>query len=221
MIDKAEIVVLDKKRRWKGPRGLLGLLVPIDSIETHPRNPRRGNLDAIARSLDAFGQTKTIAVQNSTGYVVAGNHTRLAALERLGWTHVAAVRQSFSDAEAIDYLLSDNRSSDLGTYDDDGLLALLDESAQRGTLELTGYVADDLATLAAAANPVPDSDPPAPAPTPGLDRDSDSVTVEELLYTAADRDAFKRFARMLRREGGLDSNAAAVLRAMRESAERL
>jgi ParB-like chromosome segregation protein Spo0J len=41
--------------------------VPIDSIQTHPRNPRGGDIAAIAASLRRFGQQKPVVAQKSTG----------------------------------------------------------------------------------------------------------------------------------------------------------
>lgn len=64
-----------------------------------------------------FGQRKPIVLQASTGYVVAGNHLVQAA-RALHWTEVAANVQEMDDAEATAFMLADNRTSDLGGYDD-------------------------------------------------------------------------------------------------------
>src|SRR5437899_784082 len=68
---------------------LQGLAVPIDSIELHPRNPRKGDVPAVTESLRRFGQRKPIVVQAGTRYVVAGNHLLMAA-RALRWTDIAA-----------------------------------------------------------------------------------------------------------------------------------
>ena len=39
---------------------LRSLLVPIESLELHPRNPRRGDVAAVAASLRRFGQQKPV-----------------------------------------------------------------------------------------------------------------------------------------------------------------
>lgn len=108
--------------------GLEGLAVPIDNLQPDPDNARRGDVGAIRRSLNAFGQRKPVVVKKTgadaqgrpTGVVIAGNHTYLAATE-LGWTHIAAV---FTDDDAVTaraYALADNRTGELASWDQDRL----------------------------------------------------------------------------------------------------
>ena len=124
------------------------MLVPIDSLTQHPRNARHGNIEAISASLARFGQLKPVVVQRSTGYVVAGNHLLRAALA-LGWQHLAANVVELDDATAQAYMLADNRTADLGTYDEALLSAILAEQASAGNLAGTGYTADDVDELLA------------------------------------------------------------------------
>ncbi len=127
---------------------LTALVVPIASLTLFPNNPRRGNLEAISDSLRRFGQLRPVVVQRSTGYLVAGNHLVRAATA-LGWRHVAAAVVELDDASAAAFLLADNRSTDLGTYDDALLAALLEEQAAAGNLAGTGYRQDDIDELVA------------------------------------------------------------------------
>jgi site-specific DNA-methyltransferase (adenine-specific) len=129
---------------------LLGLAVPIDSVELHPRNPRRGDVAAVTESLRRFGQKKTVVVQASTRYVVAGNHLVQAA-RALHWTEIAANVQDMDDAEATAFMLADNRTSDLGGYDDALLAAIIAEQAAADNLAATGYDDDAVAALLRAA----------------------------------------------------------------------
>jgi len=129
---------------------LQSLAVPLSTVELHPRNPRLGDVEAVAASLRRFGQQKPIVVQRSTGYVVAGNHIVRAA-QSLGWTEIAANVIELDDATATAYMLADNRTSDLGGYDDALLAAILAETAAADNLAATGYNADDVAALVAAA----------------------------------------------------------------------
>jgi DNA modification methylase len=133
--------------------------VPIASIELHPRNPRIGDVAAIAASLRRFGQRRPVLVQASTRFVVAGNHLLRAARE-LGWTEIAAVIEELDDATAIAYMLADNRTSDLGGYDDALLAAILAEQAAADNLAATGYDPADVAALLRAAG-LDDRDPDA------------------------------------------------------------
>ena len=139
---------------------LQALAVPIESMELHPRNPRSGDVEAVADSLDRFGQQKPIVVQASTRYVVAGNHL-LRAARSLGWTEIAANVVEMDDATAIAYMLADNRTADLGSYDDDLLAAILAEQAAADNLAATGYDPDDVAALLRAAGRVDERDPDA------------------------------------------------------------
>ena len=153
-----------------GPRiapALQSLVVPIESITLHPRNPRIGDVEAVAASLRRFGQQKPIVVQASTRYVVAGNHLVRAA-QKLGWTSIAANVEDMDDATAIGYMLADNRTADLGSYDDALLAAILAEQTAAGNMAATGYDPADVAALLRAAglderdpDVVPDLPPPA------------------------------------------------------------
>lgn len=98
--------------------------IPLSSLSAHPRNPRRGNIPAIAESLAINGQYRPIVVQLSTRFVLAGNHTAEAA-RRLGWTEIVGVWADVDDDEALRILLADNRTADLATYDQAALDAIL------------------------------------------------------------------------------------------------
>jgi DNA modification methylase len=141
------------------------LAVPIDSIEPHPQNSRVGNVDAISASLRRFGQLKPVVVQASTMLVVAGNHLWRAA-RSLGWTEIAANVEAMDDATATAYMLADNRTADLGSYDYDLLAAMLAEEEAAGNLLATGYDADDVAALLRAAGLSDERDPDAVSDLP-------------------------------------------------------
>ncbi len=146
---------------------LRSLAVPIGSVTPHPRNPRRGDVEAITASLERFGQQKPLVVQRSTMFVVAGNHL-LRAARALGWSEIAANLVDLDDATATAYLLADNRTSDLGAYNDTLLAAILAEEAASANLAGTGYDADTVEALLAAAGlrdpRDPDEAPDLPAP---------------------------------------------------------
>jgi hypothetical protein len=128
---------------WTGDAALTPLLVDIATVDYWPGNPRQGDVGAIVESLRRFGQLKPIVVQDSSGYVVAGNHV-LAAAHALGWSAIAVVRSPLSDADARAFLVADNRLSELGTYDEVALTELLRELAVSGDLVATGYDGDDV-----------------------------------------------------------------------------
>jgi len=130
---------------WRGADELRALLVPTSELRPHPRNARRGDLDAICLSLERFGQQRPVLALPS-GPIVAGNHTYMATVA-LDWTHVACVRSDLSDDEAEAYLVADNRTADLGTYDEHALAELLRPQYDADTLLGTGYSRDAVERL--------------------------------------------------------------------------
>lgn len=147
---------------------LQSLNVPIDSVVPHPQNPNSGDVGAISLSLEQFAQYAPIVVQRSTGFIVKGNHTYLAA-RALGWREIAANVMDLDDTQALAVLIGDNRHSELGTRDQDALAVLLTELAEADALNGTGYDGDDVdALLAELAGPTvgqtdPDAVPEPPA----------------------------------------------------------
>jgi len=123
------------------------LSTPIETLTTHPRNIRQGDIGAICQSLAAHGQYRPIVVQRSTGHILAGNHTYQAA-RSLGWSHIAATYVECDDEQALRILLVDNRANDLATYDDTALSELLQELAATDLgLDGTLFDGDALDTL--------------------------------------------------------------------------
>lgn len=127
------------------------LTIPIDQVRPRKGNPRRGDIDAIAESLTRNGQYRPIVVNKATSEILAGNHT-YAAARRLGWAHVAVTFVDVDEDQAARIVLADNRTADLGHYDDD-LLADLLRSLDGGDLTGTGYDQDDLDALLATPAP--------------------------------------------------------------------
>jgi ParB-like chromosome segregation protein Spo0J len=138
--------ILPEGVHWHGPASLIPLLVPVESINRWPGNPRQGDVGAISLSLRRFGQQKSIVVQESSRNGAAGNHLRDAALA-LNWTHIAATISPLDDREAEAYVIADNRTAELGSYDEDLLGELLGKLAREGNLSATGYDKSDVDTF--------------------------------------------------------------------------
>lgn len=130
------------------PDTLKDLRVPISGLKPYGENPRRGNVDVIVESLSHHGQYRPIVVRAKTFEVLAGNHT-LAAAKQLGWSEIAATFVDVSDDQAARIVLVDNRSADLGSYDDDTLIALLGSVED---LVGTGYSDTDVLDLSELAS---------------------------------------------------------------------
>jgi ParB-like chromosome segregation protein Spo0J len=132
------------------------LLKPIDSAKPDPRNARihpQPNLEAIKRSLEAYGQRKPIVVNNSTGIIEAGNGLWQAAKE-LGWTEIAMVRVEDDENNASGYAIMDNQSALLAEWDLPVLKDIL-EGLDSGAfdMDLTGFDEKAIEDLMTQFNP--------------------------------------------------------------------
>lgn len=136
--------------------------VPVGDLAEHPDNPRRGQDDAVAESIEENDFFGAILVQKSTKLIVAGN-TRFRAMRDAGAVTIPGFWVDCDDVEAKRILLADNRVGDLAFYQDDQLLALLQEIAEEsGSIKGTGYddYAMDLLALGLAEIVVPEMEPP-------------------------------------------------------------
>ncbi|NBO54510.1 MAG: DNA modification methylase, partial [Actinobacteria bacterium] len=112
-------------------------------MKGYDKNPRKGNIAAIAESLEVNKQYRPIVVQKSTNKILAGNHTWQAA-KKLGWTKIAVVFVDVDDEGAKRIVLADNRTNDLADYDTAILAELLKDL---GSSSGTGYSAQDMETI--------------------------------------------------------------------------
>jgi ParB-like chromosome segregation protein Spo0J len=128
---------------------LAGLAVPIDRLRPLEGNPRRGDVQAVARSLKRFGQRKPV-VARTDGTVIAGNHVLAAALE-LGWPELAVSWADDDDATAKAFALADNRTAELGAFDLGDLAAMAAEvhAVDPALLLAASYTEEDLNALLA------------------------------------------------------------------------
>jgi ParB-like chromosome segregation protein Spo0J len=185
---------------WRGEEALRPLLVPVGELRLLPANPNRhpdGSIEAIAGSLERFGQQKAVVVGRD-GTVAAGNGTLEAAC-RLGWTHLAAVRSSLSPLELLAYGVADNETARWSERDE-AITARLIRSLETADVPLAGLgLSDDqIRAMLGGVDPDPGDDPdgdggdppPRPEPSAGVGRPIE-LTAEE----RADVDAAVRWAR--------------------------
>jgi|TARA_B100001094_G_scaffold56493_1_gene51982 site-specific DNA-methyltransferase (adenine-specific) len=125
---------------------LQSLAINIDKLSFLEGNPRQGDVEAVAKSYKQFGQRKPI-VATTNHVVIAGNH-QLAAARQLGWDEIAVVITDDDELTAKAFALADNRTAELGSYDDDLLADLLSEvSSVPELMDSTGFSEDDLFDL--------------------------------------------------------------------------
>jgi site-specific DNA-methyltransferase (adenine-specific) len=109
--------------------------VPLTSLTPDSQNARKHNkrnLDAIAASLNKFGQRKPIVVTHD-GTVIAGNGT-LEAATSLGWKEISIARapEDWDDNTVRAYALADNQTGALAEWDDEILNTALEDLTSEG-----------------------------------------------------------------------------------------
>src|SRR5699024_3837545 len=131
--------------------------LPITELNLYDRNPRMVDVQAIKASMLANGIFRPIVVNRGThtgkpNQVLAGNHS-LKAMRELTednpddtrWSMVNVWMVDVDEEHAAKIVLADNRTADLGSYDNEELIGLME--GLQGDLDGTGYDEDDLAIL--------------------------------------------------------------------------
>ena len=138
-----------KKSKAVSKNALTVEFIPVAVLHADDKNVREHserNLDAIKASLAKFGQQKPIVIDEQN-VVIAGNGTLVAA-KSLGWNEIAVVRSSLSQTEATAFAIADNRTSELASWNLDGLdLALRDLSSVGVDLIDIGFSSGDISDL--------------------------------------------------------------------------
>ena len=181
---------------------LIPLLVPKDDVTAHPRNARNGDIEAIAESIQTNGCYRPVIAQRSSGHILAGNHTYYALLS-LGAAQIPVVWVECDDVAATRILLADNRTADLGNYDNGLLVDLLDDLAGHDSLMGTGYLDSDLRELhklLEEETPIESQDPDYGWPVLHLRVHPSARTAFYGMTDAQDNDA-DRFVALLRKAG--------------------
>lgn len=113
-------------------------MTSLADIKPYERNPRiipQAAVDAVARSIQAFGFRQPIVVDRN-GVILAG-HTRYKAAQQLGLTEVPVVWQAdITDVQARGYRIADNKVAELSAWDRDALDLEVRELADLGDTDL-------------------------------------------------------------------------------------
>ncbi len=127
----------------------------ISSLKPHPENPRFGDIGAIAESIKRNGWFGSVVAQVSTRYILAGNH-RVMAAQSLGMSKVPVFWVDCDEIRAKAILIAENRTNQLASWDEDGLSKILEELANAGELQATGFDGDDVDAILASVDDRPD-----------------------------------------------------------------
>jgi hypothetical protein len=140
------------------------VLVPLDDLRAHPRNPKAHKTAAIGASVGRFGFVEPIVVDGRTGLMVSG-HGRAETLRGLrdgggelpegcalgdegAWlVPVMTGWASRDDGEALALLLALNRAGELGGWDAIALGEVLTAVSADELLPFTGFTAADVRRL--------------------------------------------------------------------------
>lgn len=139
--------------------------LPLSALLPDPRNPKAHSTATIDASVGRFGFLEPVVLDQRTGYIISG-HGRtktLTAMAERGesppegvladedgnWlVPVVTGWASRADSEAAAALIALNRTTELGGWEDEALLELLDElSHEDDGLLGVGYQDDDVAAL--------------------------------------------------------------------------
>jgi hypothetical protein len=141
--------------------------LPLSELQPNPANPKDHDLGAIAEAIRTHGYVAPVIRDERTGYLLAG-HGRVELLRHLaarGEQPPAGIERdpagawlvptvtgyaTVSDDQARRYLIADNRTTELGGWDEAALAELLTDLASTDSgLVGTGYDGEDLDRLLA------------------------------------------------------------------------
>lgn len=130
-------------------------LVRVEDVRPHPRNPNRGDVDAIAESIGALGFYGALAVNMPAGHILIGSHRWTAARET-GLDELPALLYEVDEDTAERIMLGDNEFARMARWDMTALVAVLnDRQASPRALAGTGFDPAKLAEIVARMQPAP------------------------------------------------------------------
>lgn len=118
------------------------VIMPVADLHPADYNPRKDlkpgdkEYDKLARSIEEFGYVEPIVWNRTTGNIIGG-HQRLKVLIEKGYTEVEVVGLELSEQEEKILNVALNKIS--GRWDNEKLIAVLDELQAQEEMELTGF----------------------------------------------------------------------------------
>ena len=116
-------------------------MVKISDLIECPQNPRQNedNVQAVVKSIEAFGYTNPVLVRKSNKMIIAG-HTRVKALQELGEKTVPVIYLDMSDIDSKAYMIADNKLTENVMWDYPKLTDLFLELDEANVnMDLTGF----------------------------------------------------------------------------------
>jgi DNA modification methylase len=135
----------------------------IEALKPDPANPRlhsKKQIRQIADSIETFGFNVPVLVDAELK-VICG-HCRLLACDELGWTEVPTLcLDHLTPAQARAYMITDNRLTEIATWDDRLLAQQLKDLSLLGldfSLEVTGFEVAEIDLRIASLDDMPEQD---------------------------------------------------------------
>lgn len=121
--------------------------VDVDAVKPHPKNRRQGDVGAISESIEINDFADVVKIQESKMRIIGGEHTWRAA-KSLGLKRLPMMLIDCDDDRAERLMRAYNRTADLASYDEQGLIDDMKKMLERtGTLAGTGFDTDALDEL--------------------------------------------------------------------------
>lgn len=121
-------------------------LSDLTEFENNVRKHSARQVHEIARSVEAFGQTRAI-VCDEEGRILVGNGL-YRALQQLGWdTAQCYVIEGLSDKEKKKLVLADNQTYNLGADDYDAIIQLVSDITMDGDMDIAGFEVEALEAM--------------------------------------------------------------------------
>lgn len=121
---------------------------PLTDIQPYPNNPRKNNkaIDVVAESIKEYGFQQPIVVDKN-GVIIVG-HTRYYASKKLKLSQVPViVADNLTDVQIDAYRIADNKTNEYADWDEDVLIAELEQILKINQNQLTGFTEDELNKL--------------------------------------------------------------------------
>jgi len=191
---------------------------PIKEIIEDPENAREHgarNLEAIEKSLAAFGQQKPIVI-NKEGKVIAGNGT-LQAAQAIGWETIQVVKTELPELQQKAFAVADNRTAEMATWDEEVLARTIKEVAEIDEILAVqlGFEQDEIKRMLERLEIPEELDAPDWANTENQEVDN---TVQRVMmqFTLEEFKAFEHCISLLKETHGVSDTTSAVIAAVEQ-----
>ncbi len=127
--------------------------IAIKDLKPWGKNPRKHDVDALAKSIEHFGFRSPIVVNRTAeGYVVEAGHGRLKAAQKVGLKTIPCLIVEDDEAKAAAFALADNKLQERTEWLMPGLKDILQE-LDTGAFDmgLTGFSEEEIENLMVGA----------------------------------------------------------------------